>query len=190
MESALVISSSAKGTQAISEILHVCHFSNIDVSSNGNEARRKLYERQYDLILINSPLSDGGDMELSLDLSCTVSCGIILLVKAETADQIQSCVESAGIFVIPKPVNRHVILQTIKYIDIFQNKLREMEKVNFSLQKKFDDLRVVDRAKCTLIQHLNMTEAQAHRYIEKKAMDSRLSKRTVAEDILKTYDVL
>jgi response regulator NasT len=187
MESALVICSSAKGSQAISEILQTCHFSNIDIFSHGNEARRKLNERQYDLILINTPLSDGGDIELSLDLSCMFPCGVILLVKAENADQIQCYVENSGVFVVPKPVNRHVILQMIRYIGIFQNKLREMEEKNVTLQKKYDDLRTVDRAKCALIEHLHMTESQAHRYIEKKAMDMRLPKRVVAEDIIKTY---
>ena len=32
-----------------------------------------------------------------------------------------------------------------------------------------------------------MTEADAHRYIEKQAMDRRLSRRQVAENIIKTY---
>jgi ANTAR domain. len=36
--------------------------------------------------------------------------------------------------------------------------------------------------------HLNMTEDQAHRYIQKKAMDMRTSPRKVAEQIIKTYD--
>ena len=39
-----------------------------------------------------------------------------------------------------------------------------------------------------LIQYLSMTESQAHRYIEKQAMDMRLPKRAVAESILNTYE--
>ncbi|MFQ9801115.1 MAG: ANTAR domain-containing protein [Clostridia bacterium] len=33
-----------------------------------------------------------------------------------------------------------------------------------------------------MIQYLNMTEAQAHRHIEKQAMDTRRTRREVAED--------
>ena len=47
---------------------------------------------------------------------------------------------------------------------------------------------LIDRAKCVLIQVLGMTEPQAHRYIEKQAMDMRVSKRQVAEELLKTYE--
>ena len=49
-------------------------------------------------------------------------------------------------------------------------------------------MKVVARAKCALMQSLKMTEAEAHRYIEKQAMDLRLSKREVAENILKIYE--
>ena len=35
---------------------------------------------------------------------------------------------------------------------------------------------------------LGYTEEQSHRYIEKKAMDLRVSRRKVAMDILKTYE--
>lgn len=187
MESALVVSSSPKATKAITEMLQSCNFGAIDVSSHGNDARRKLSDRPYDLVLINTPLTDGRDMELALDFSLTVPCGVILLVKEETAEQVQAGVEEAGVFVAPKPVNRHALLQTIRYIGVFQQKLKELEEKNNALQKKFDDLRVVDRAKCALIEYLHLTEPQAHRYIEKKAMDLRLPKRVVAEDIIKTY---
>ncbi|MPN53777.1 hypothetical protein SDC9_201443 [bioreactor metagenome] len=47
---------------------------------------------------------------------------------------------------------------------------------------------MIDRAKMLLISHLAFSEAQAHRYIEKQAMDMRATKRAIAEEILKTYE--
>jgi response regulator NasT len=35
---------------------------------------------------------------------------------------------------------------------------------------------------------MNMNEKEAHRYIEKQAMDMRTTKRLIAERILKTYE--
>ena len=52
------------------------------------------------------------------------------------------------------------------------------------LKKRIEDIRVVDRAKCILISSMNMSEKEAHRYIEKRAMDMRISRRAVAEEIL------
>ena len=56
-----------------------------------------------------------------------------------------------------------------------------------TVEEKIDEIRLVNRAKWLLIECLSMTEADAHRYIEKQAMDLRLSKREVAENIIKTY---
>ena len=53
---------------------------------------------------------------------------------------------------------------------------------------KGEEIRLVDRAKCALIQYLGMSEATAHRYIEKQAMDLRKTKVQIAEGILKTYE--
>ena len=38
-----------------------------------------------------------------------------------------------------------------------------------------------------MIEELKMTEQEAHRYIEKQAMDRCVTKRVVAEQILSTY---
>jgi len=63
-----------------------------------------------------------------------------------------------------------------------------LKNENIKLQKKIEDIRLIDRAKCVLIQYLNMTEPQAHRYIEKQAMDMRITRAEVAQGILKTYE--
>ena len=57
-----------------------------------------------------------------------------------------------------------------------------------SLQQRLDDSRIVARAKLLLISHLGMSEGDAHRYIEKTAMDSCLPRRDVAEGIIRTYE--
>ena len=50
-----------------------------------------------------------------------------------------------------------------------------------------EEIRLVNRAKWLLISELKMDEPQAHRYIEKQAMDMCVSKRRVAEEIIRTY---
>ena len=56
------------------------------------------------------------------------------------------------------------------------------------MQRKIEEIRLIDRAKCILIQYLQMTEPQAHKYIEKQAMNLRQSRVQMAESILKTYE--
>ncbi len=61
---------------------------------------------------------------------------------------------------------------------------------NRRLQDKLEELRLVDRAKCILIALEGMSEEEAHKYIEKNAMDMRMSKKQIAQKIisLKQHD--
>ena len=43
--------------------------------------------------------------------------------------------------------------------------------------------------KCLLMEHEQLSEAQAHRYLEKRAMDSQMSRLQVAEQLLKKYQL-
>ena len=67
-------------------------------------------------------------------------------------------------------------------------RLRTLRDKTSSLQQRLDDSRIVARAKLLLISHLGMSEGDAHRYIEKTAMDSCLPRRDVAEGIIRTYE--
>jgi len=62
-----------------------------------------------------------------------------------------------------------------------------MEKKAVTLQEKMEEIRLVNRAKWLLIEELKMTEQEAHRYIEKQAMDRCVTRRAVAEQILSIY---
>ncbi len=50
------------------------------------------------------------------------------------------------------------------------------------------DQQIIDRAKLMLITRLSMTEPEAHRFIEKSAMNRCVKKRVIAEGILRVYD--
>ena len=56
-------------------------------------------------------------------------------------------------------------------------------------EQKIQDIRTIDRAKCLLIQYSGMSEEQAHRYLEKQAMDRRMTRREVAEEVLRLHNV-
>ena len=56
------------------------------------------------------------------------------------------------------------------------------------LEAKVADIRIINRAKLLLVQHLQMTETEAHKYIEKQAMNTSMPRRTIAENIIRTYE--
>ena len=56
------------------------------------------------------------------------------------------------------------------------------------LEKKLEDLKIISRAKLLLIINKDITEQEAHKYIEKQAMDTRLARVEVAKEIIRKYE--
>ena len=156
-------------------------------AKSAGETRRVLLSQSADVVIINTPLSDEFGTELALDLSEGVM-GIMLVVKAELFDRVAHKVEDSGVLTVARPNSRQTFYGALKLLTAVSAKLSKMEKKNLSLIEKMTDIRTVNRAKWLLIENLNMTENDAHHYIEKQAMDTQLSRREVAEGIIRTYD--
>ena len=188
MDSVLIVSNTSTTLEIIADMLNSQTFSRIVTTQNGAEARRDLIDNDFDLVIIDTPLPDEFGDDLALHASEASTAGIILIVKSEMMADVDSSVEDAGVFVLPKPVSSEFFYQAVKLLTASRKRVMSLENENEMLQKKMSEIRLVDRAKCILIQYLNMTEQQAHRYIEKQAMDLRQSRVVTAENILKTYD--
>lgn len=188
MDSILIISSSKKGTTFFTEVLSQNSYEEIVTVTNGGEARRLLVEREFDLCIINAPLIDEFGDEFAKNIVSNGIGQVILIVNINIYDEISNKVEEQGVITISKPMNRNVFWSALKLANATYNKISKLKKENGKLLQKIEDIRMIDRAKFILIQYLNMTESEAHRYIEKQAMDMRTTKRIIAEGILKTYE--
>ena len=188
MENALIVASSDKGSNSLSELLREEAIRNITHVSNGGEARRILLEKEFELVIISAPLSDEYGHELALWITESTAAGVILLVKRELADSVSSRVEDYGVFVVEKPIARELFYQALKLVKASQRRISGLKRENTKLQNKIVAIKLIDRAKCVLIQYLNMSEDQAHKYIEKQAMDRQLTREKIAESILKMYE--
>ncbi len=185
---ALVLSGTDKGASIISDMLPIGQFSPVTVASSGGEGRRLLLSTDYDIVIINTPLRDEFGAELALDLTQNTSAGVLLLVKGEQYDRTVDQVERAGVLTLPKPFSHQVLSASIRLMTATRERLRLLEMKNTGLREKIDEIRVVNHAKWLLIDRLGMNEADAHRYIEKQAMDTRISKRAAAEAIIRTHE--
>jgi response regulator NasT len=188
MNRVLIVSSSEKSKAFFEEILNENSCKEIVIANNGSEARRILVEKDYDLCIINAPLSDEFGTELAYDIVNKTAIQTMLIVKNEVLDEVSAKVEDFGVFVIAKPIVRQVFWNALKLISASNNRMKGLKNENFQLHKKIEDIRFINRAKCVLIEYLKMTEPEAHRFIEKQSMDLRITTKEVAARILKTYE--
>lgn len=154
---------------------------------SAREAAYVLIENAYDVVVIDDSISpEDGQSLASLAAEKGVS-QLLLLAGPDRFADTASFAEKHGYMTLPSPVDPTLFKQSLGMMAAASARIRELEEKAESLQAKMDELRIVDRAKLLLIQRLKMSEKDAHRFIEKNAMDRCLSRRTIAENIIRTY---
>ena len=185
--SVLIVSASEKFNESISALLPTSTYSPVHYTQSVNAAQRKILERSYDIILINTPLPDDFGIKFATEISAGKTSVVLLFIRNETYSEVYEKVCDYGVFTMRKPVPPLAINQSLDWLKATRERLRRMEKKNVSLQEKMEEIKIVNRAKWALINSCNMTETDAHRYIEKQAMDRCVTRREIAENIIQTY---
>lgn len=155
--------------------------------TEGSRARLRMKESDPDLVIINTPMADEQGIEFAVHAADSGMYAVILITNPETYGRVASHLEEHGIIAMKRPIEKKMFSCAVRDAVILNNRIRALKKENAKLQESIEESKLVSRAKGMLMSHLNMTEAQAHRYIEKQAMDLRIAKKTVSQNILKTY---
>ena len=185
--SVLLVSASEKFNDSLRGLLPESRYDPVTVIGDTSSARRLLLENSYDLAVINTPLTDDFGTRLALDICNDSGTGVLLLVKAEHYPDVNARVSPYGVLTLSKPPTAQMITQSLVLLCGTRERLRRMEQKTASIEEKMEEIRLVNRAKWLLIEQLRMTESEAHRYIEKQAMDRCVTKRSIAENIISMY---
>ena len=185
--SVLIVSASENINNAIAGLVAGANYGPVITVPDISSAKRTFLQRDFDFVIINSPLPDDPGIKFAIDVGESKNTVVLMLVRSEMYDEIYNKVVHFGVFVISKPTSKPIISSALLWLCSTREKLRKYEKRALSVEEKMREIRIVNRAKWILISELKMNEPDAHHYIEKQAMDQCVSKGLIAENIIKTY---
>lgn len=181
----LVASASDKMASVLREVLTGPQYRDISCVFTMGDAKRMLVSQTYDILIINTPLKDDFGIQAAIDIAEQHETGILLLVKAEMYEQVSSQVEDYGIVTLARPTTRQDLYTSVKMLSAVQMKIKKLEKEMRRLKERLQEQQTIDRAKWVLVDQRKMSEPDAHRYMEKSAMDRCVRKIRIAEEILR-----
>lgn len=134
------------------EILTICY--------SVSEIARLTSSGEEFLLIMSYKLRDGTLDDVLNDLPRMYQ--IMVLIKAEYCEYIQN----SSVFVVPLPIHRSELLQSV-----------EMLAGSIALRRKKrgrseDEQKIIKAAKLKLMDEHGMTEDSAHRFIQKRSMDT------------------
>ncbi len=187
MESILIVSSSEKGKEMLRELLRGQNISRITTAQSGAETRRVIVEQHFDLIFVNMPLPDEYGDDLAMRVAEVTDAGIVLLAAASLLEELADKVEDYGVYVLEKPISRQLFYHSLRLLKVAGKRQRYLKEENSKLRSKIQEMSLVNKAKCLLVQYRGFSEEQAHKYVERQAMDRRCSRLDIAQRILTEY---
>ena len=138
-----------------------------------------------DLLIAAVPLSDGAGAERIIDVAeRNPQVMVILLVRQEAFEQVTYQCRNLQVFVLSTPFKRQVLAEAASFMLRVRAIIADKDSELVRLRKSLSEVRIVTRAKIHLMQSRQMTEEEAHYFLEKEAMDRSLSKKEVAEEVL------
>ena len=185
--SVLLVSASERFNTAIKELLAQLPFDPVCVASSVNAAERLTAERSFDCILVNSPLPDDPGVRFSVRSCANRETVVLLVARSELHDQVHDRVAEQGVFTLPRPAPRGAVLQALSWLISARERLRKVSDKIQPLEKRMEEIQLVNRAKWLLVSQLKMSEPDAHHYIERQAMNRCLPKGKVAQEIISLY---
>lgn len=128
-------------------------------------------------------IARGGWAEEALALAERLQAGLVVVVRREDVPAAEQKLRGRGASVFAADVSPATLAGALLAAAKTGERLADAEREIGRLREKLDCERLVARAKAALIAQ-GMTEGEAHRYIEKTAMDERLPRRAIALRIL------
>jgi response regulator NasT len=153
-------------------------------ASDGESAIRLARERGPDLVIMDIKMP-GMDGLAAAEHIVSEHLGAVLILTAfSQRDLVQRAAEAGAMAYLVKPFQKADLMPAIEIAMARHAELDAVRKESRGLADQLETRKVVDRAKGKLMDGRGLTEAEAFRHLQKRAMDERRSMRAIAEEVL------
>ena len=153
-------------------------------TGRGDEAVELVRDLAPDLAILDIKMPGLDGLAAAREISADRRAAVLILTAFSQRDLIEQARDAGALAYLVKPFQRS---ELIPAVEVALGRFREMQALfdqNTSLEEQLETRKVVDRAKGVLQEQLSLSEPEAFRWIQKTAMDLRLSMKQVAEGVI------
>ena len=153
-------------------------------AGDGEKAVQLTEQLRPDLVILDvkMPVLDG--ITAAERIAAARLAPIVMLTAFSQRDLVERAREAGAMAYLVKPFGKHDLVPAIEMAVSRYAELIDLEREVTDLSERLETRKAVDRAKAELQRTLGLTEPDAFRWIQKTAMDLRLSMRQVADGVL------
>ena len=172
----------------LKEMLQEEGFEVVAEVADGASAVRLTRELRPDLVILDvkMPVMDG--IQAAEEIAKERLAAILMLTAFSQRDLVEQARRAGAMAYLVKPFQKHDLLPAV---EIAAGRFRDMsglEREVDDLQGRLEARKLVERAKGLLQEREQLGEADAFRFIQRQAMERRLTMRQVAEQVIERFE--
>ena len=153
-------------------------------TGRGDEAVQLVKELEPDLAILDIKMPGLDGLSAAREISGEQRAAVLILTAFSQRDLIERARDAGALAYLVKPFQRS---ELIPAVEVALGRFREMKALSDEvrgLEQQLEARKVVDRAKGLLMDRHGMTEGAAFSFIQKRAMQERLTMKVVAQRII------
>ncbi|MGI9016040.1 MAG: ANTAR domain-containing response regulator [Euzebya sp.] len=155
--------------------------------SDGATAVRMARELRPDLSILDlkMPVMDG--IQAAEQITTERLSAVLILTAFSQRDLIEKARRAGAMAYLVKPFQKHDLLPAI---EIAAGRFKDMQGLEAevgTLNDRLEARKFVERAKGLLMENQDMTEPQAFRWLQKAAMEQRVTMKNIAEQVIEEH---
>jgi two-component system, response regulator PdtaR len=151
---------------------------------DGEQAIARTDELRPDLVILDVKMPRLDGIAAAQHIASRRIAPVVMLTAFSQRDLVESARDAGAMAYLVKPFGKSDLLPAIEMAVSRFAELQQLEAEVADLSERLETRKLVDRAKGVLQQQLGLSEPDAFRWIQKTAMDLRLSMREVADGVV------
>jgi len=168
----------------IVETLRSMGYDVVGEAARGDVAEQQIRELQPDVAILDIKMPGKTGIEVAQALTEDLVCAVVILSAFSQDGLVGEAIDAGVLAYLIKPFQRNEVAVQIEVARARHQQLKDLATEVETLNTRLSDRVLLDRAKGVLIDAHGLGEAEAMRFVQKRAMDERRSVREVAQDVL------
>jgi response regulator NasT len=168
----------------LAEILEENGYEVVGQAADGERALELAQTLRPDLVVLDVKMPRLDGISAAQQIAREGICPVVILTAFSQRELVERAREAGAMAYLVKPFTPSDLVPAVEMAVSRFAELRQLEQEVSDLTDRLETRKLVDQAKGVLQEQLALSEPDAFRWIQKTAMDLRLSMRQVAEGVV------
>lgn len=166
----------------LQETLEAEGYDVVDTASDGKEALAKINELKPDLVILDIKIPEIDGLTVASEVSDF--CAVVILTAFSQKDLVSNAIEVGAQAYLVKPFEQNALRAAVELGIVRFRQAQALKAETQKLSDRLESRKHIDKAKGVLMDRFHYTEADSFSFIQKEAMNSRVSMKSVALQVI------